>query len=134
MRTQADVAHRVAGCVQALQLYGFTYFDDVTRLHAAAHARDFAARFVVRNDLRACRGDHGIVTAGVVVVLMRVQNLCDLPAFYFGRGQRLFRVQRVNRQRLAGLGAGDQVVEVAVGVVGPDALDDHVLSKGEGFE
>ena len=80
---------------------------------------------VVRDHLGAGRRDHGRVAAGVVVVLVGVEDLRDLPALVLGRGQALLVVQRIDRQRLAGLGAGDQVVVVAVGVAGPDALDDH---------
>ncbi|WP_443083433.1 DUF1272 domain-containing protein [Variovorax sp. PBL-E5] len=41
-------------------------------------------------------------------------------------------IERIDRQRLAGLGAGDQVVVVAVGIAGPDALDDHGVLQVSG--
>ena len=42
-----------------------------------------------------------------------------------GRGEAFLMVERIDRQRLAGLVAGDQVIEVAAGVRGPDLFDDH---------
>ena len=40
------------------------------------------------------------------------------------RGQALLVVERIDCERLAGLAAGDEVVEVTVVVAGPDLLDD----------
>ena len=99
--------------------------DHVAGLDAAIHAGDARAGAVVRDHLGAGGSDHGRIAAGVVVVLVRVENLRDLPALRLGGGQALAVVQRIDRERLAALGAGDQVVVVAVGVAGPDALDDH---------
>src|SRR5690606_24948499 len=94
----------------------------------AVDAFDAAARLVVRDHLRAgCRYDRG-VSAGVVEVLVRVQDLRDLPAALLRGGEALRVVERVDRQRLARLRACDQVVEVAVGIRRPDALDDHRAS------
>src|SRR5216684_4067078 len=42
-----------------------------------------------------------------------------------GRCQAFRVVERIDRQRLAGLAAGDQVVEIATGIGGPDLFDDH---------
>src|SRR5204863_394200 len=39
--------------------------------------------------------------------------------------QALLVIERVDRERLPGVRAGDQVVVVPVGVAGPDALDDQ---------
>jgi hypothetical protein len=66
---------------------------------------------------------------------MRVQNLRDAPAFCLGGLQTFGTVQRINRQRFTGLTARYQVIEVAVGIGGPDLLNDHAhvlltLSKG----
>jgi hypothetical protein len=51
--------------------------------------------------------------------------LRDLPTLVFGRVQTFFAVKRINRQSLARLMASDQVVEIAVGVGGPDLFNDH---------
>ena len=99
--------------------------DHVAGLHAAIDIRDLAAGFVVRDHLGAGGLHHRGVAAGVVVVLVRVEDLRDAPAVLLGRGQALAVIERVDRQRLAGLFAGDQVVVVAVRVAGPDAFDDH---------
>lgn len=130
VRAQADVAHRVAGRVQAFQFDVPADLDHVPGLHAAVHAFDLARGLVVRDHLGAGGRHHGRVAAGVVVVLVRVEDLRDLPALDPGRVQGFFMVQRIDRQRFAGLGAGDQVVEVAVRITGPDAFDEHGGSWG----
>jgi hypothetical protein len=61
------------------------------------------------------------------MVFMGVEDLRDLPAAHARRVQAFLVVQRVDGQSLASLGAGDQVVEVAVCIAGPDAFDDHAL-------
>src|SRR3546814_1338920 len=42
-------------------------------------------------------------------------------------------IERIDRQRFAGLRAGDDIVEVAIGVSGPDLLDDHIFLLGRWF-
>ena len=64
------------------------------------------------------------------MVLMGVENLGDLPAIGFGCAEAFFMVQRVNGQRLAGLGAGDQVVVVDANTKTPTA-DALVTSNKE---
>ena len=122
---QADVAHGVAGRVHAFELDGLADLDHVAGLDAAIHAGNARAGTVMRDHLGPGRGDDGRIAAGMVVVLVRVENLRDLPALRLGGGQAFLVVQGVDRERLAALGACDQVVVVAVGVAGPDALDDH---------
>ena len=122
---QADVAHRVAGRVEAFQLHRLADLDDIASLHAPVDTGDLAARAVVGDQLGAGGRHAGRVAAGVVMVFMGIEQLGDLPAAHLGGRQTLVAVQRVDGQRLAGLGAGDEVVVVAVGVVGSDALDDH---------
>jgi hypothetical protein len=61
---------------------------------------------------------------------MGVQDLRDAPAVRLRLRQALPVVERIDRESLAGVGTGDQVVEVPVGVAGPDSLDDHVISPG----
>jgi hypothetical protein len=56
---------------------------------------------------------------------MGVQDLRDVPALLFGRLQTLVAVQWVNRQRFACLRASNQVIEISVGVGGPNLFDDH---------
>jgi hypothetical protein len=122
----------VARRVQALKLHRLADLDHVTRLDAAIHARDLAAGLVVRDQLGARGLDHRRVAAGVVVMLVRVEDLRDAPAVLLGRGQALAVIERVDRQRLAAVGTRDQVVVVAVGVAGPDAFDDQGRSPGGG--
>lgn len=84
VRQQANVAHRVAGCVQALQLNGFADLDDVTSPNAAVNVCDAPASLMVRYYLCAGGGHHRSVTVGVVGVLVCIEELGDLPAAYLG--------------------------------------------------
>ena len=54
-----------------------------------------------------------------------VQDLGDIPSFFLGGPKALFMIQGVDGQGLAGFATGDEVVEVAVGVGGPDLFDYH---------
>ncbi len=45
--------------------------------------------------------------------------------FALAGGEAFLVVQRIDRQCLAGLGAGDQIIEIAAGISGPDLFDDH---------
>ena len=56
---------------------------------------------------------------------MRVEDLLDCPALRRGSSEALLIVERIDRERVARLGTGDQVVEIAVRVAGPDLFDDH---------
>src|SRR5580658_16327 len=77
------------------------------------------------------RRDQAGIAAGVVAVLVSVQDLGDGPALRTRRGLAQAPLQRIDRQRLAGLRAGDEIVEIAVIVGGPDAFDDHDLTGSE---
>jgi len=79
----------------------------------------------MRRQLGAGRRDNLLVTAGMVVVLVSVEDLGDVPALCLGGGQTFLMVERIDRQRLAGFSAGHQIIEVATGVGGPDLFDDH---------
>ena len=122
---QADVAEGVAGCIQGFELHGFADLDDVARREPARHTRNAVLGRMVREHRRPGFVHDGLVAVNVVVVLVGVEDLGDLPAGFFGRIEALFTVQRVDGQRLAGLGAGDEVVEIAVGITGPNLLHKH---------
>ena len=122
---QADVAEGVAGCIQGFELHGFADFDDVARREPARHTRNAVLGRVVREHRRPGFVHDGLVAVDVVVVLVGVEDLGDLPAGFFGRIQAFLAVQRVDGQRFAGLGAGDQVVEITVGITGPNLLHEH---------
>ena len=68
----------------------------------------------------------------MVAVFMRIKDLRNVPACCLGSVQAFFVIQRIDGQGLSGFGAGDQVVEVPVGIGGPDLFDDHgsVLCDG----
>ena len=119
------MAHGVTGRVQRLELDSLADLDDIPGTEPARHARDLVLRVLVREDLGAGLRNHRIVPAGVVAMLVRVQDLRDGPALILRSLQALLVVQRVDRQGLTGLRADDQVIEVSVSVCGPDLLDDH---------
>src|SRR5258706_5069 len=60
-----------------------------------------------------------------IEMLVRVENLPDGPAALGGAAQAGLPVQRVDHERLAGLGAGDEIMVVAQLVGRPDAFDNH---------
>jgi len=62
---------------------------------------------------------------------MGVQDLGYFPAFFLGGLQALFMIQGVDGQGLTGFAAGDQIVEVAVGVGGPDLFDYHGIISSQ---
>ena len=80
VREQADVAHRVAGRVERLELDGLADADDVARAQSPRHVRDLVLARSVRQDARAGLATSGVVAAGVVAVLVGVEDLRDLPA------------------------------------------------------
>ena len=82
--------------------------------------------------LGACDIHHRLVATDVVVVLMGVQYLGDAPTLVFGCLQAFGAVQRVYGQGLASLWAGNQVIEIAVGVGSPDLFDQHGKDLGWG--
>ena len=61
---QADVAHRVAGRVEAFQLHRLADLDDIASLHAPVDTGDLAARAVVGDQLGAAGRHAGRVAAG----------------------------------------------------------------------
>ena len=99
----------------------------------AIHVRDTSSRILVGDDLCAGRSDHALVAAGMIAVLVGIQDLCDSPASLRRNREALVEVQRVYGECVAGLRAGDQVVEITVGIPGPDLFDDHDLLHGCGI-
>ena len=119
------MAHRVTRRIEAFELDGLADFDHIARAQPAAHLRDLVLGIGVRQYRRLGGRDHLLVAAGVVAVLVRVEDLRDVPALRLGGGEAFLVVQRIDRQRLASLGAGDQIIEIAAGIGGPDLFDDH---------
>jgi hypothetical protein len=89
----------------------------------------------VREDRGAGAFDHGGVPAGVVAVLVRVQDLRDREARILRGLEAFFVVERIDREGVARFRTSDEIVEVAVVVGGPDLLDDHrSFSGGRRFD
>ncbi len=107
------------------KLDAFADLDHVARGQPAVDAGDAVLRLRVRQKLGAGRRHHLRVAAGMVAVLVRVEDLRDGPAFGLRRGKAFLVVERIDRERLAGLGAGDEIVEVPAGIAGPDLFDEH---------
>jgi hypothetical protein len=79
----------------------------------------------VRNDFRAGLLRHRRIAAGMVAVLVRIQDLCHVPACVFGRAQAFLVIQGIDNERLSRFRARDQVIEVPIVVAGPHLFDDH---------
>ena len=125
MRPDADVAHGVPRRIQAFELDRLAHSDHVAGTQPAIHLWDLVLRIGMRQELGSGRRDHLLVAAGVVAMLMGVEDLPDGPALRFGGGQALLMIEWIDRQRLAGFLASDQIIEVATGVCGPDLFNDH---------
>ena len=122
----------VAWGIQRFKLHRLTYLDDVTGQETAKHAWNGTRRFGVCQHFGSRGVHHRLVAANVVVVLMGVQYLGDAPALVFGYFQALGAVQRVYGQGLASLRAGNQVIEITVGIGSPDLFDQHGKDLGWG--
>ena len=125
MRPQAHVTHRMARRVHHLELDRLAHLDDIARAQAPRHVGDLILGFLVRQNCRFGFPGHRRVAARMVAMLVRVQDLGDVPPFFLGGHQTLLMVQGVDGQGLAGFAAGDEIVEIAIGVGGPDLFDYH---------
>ena len=128
MRQNADMAHRMPRRVEAFELDGLADLDDIAGAQSATHLRDAVLGIDVGEHRRLGRGDHLLIATGVVAVLVGIEDLRDGPAFGLGRSQTFLVVERVDRERLAGFGAGDQIIEITTGIRRPDLFDDHDTS------
>jgi len=61
----------------------------------------------------------------MIVMFVRVEDLGDIPSFFLGGPQTLFMIQGVDSQGLADFATGDEIVEIAVSVGGPDLFNYH---------
>src|SRR5882757_5434524 len=119
------MTHGMAWRVQRLELDRLAHFDDIARAQASGHVVDLVLGILVRQNSRSGFSDHSLVAARMVAMFVRVQDLGDIPSFFLGGPQTLFMIQGIDGQGLAGFATGDEVVEIAVGVGGPDLFDYH---------
>lgn len=119
------MTHGVTGCVETLQLDGCADFDYVAGADALVHIRDSAAGVLMRDHFCPCRFDDTLVTARMIAVLVRIQDLRNFPAASRSNGKTFPVVQRINRQRIARLRARDEIIKIAVRIVRPNLLNDH---------
>ncbi len=118
------MAHRVARRIERLEFDRAPHPDHVARRKPAVDPGDLVLGVGVGEELRARRGDHRVVAAYMVAVLVGIEHEADVPALRSCAGEALSVVERVDGERLTSLRTGDEIVEVAVGVRGPDLLDD----------
>jgi len=125
VRQQADMAHRMTGCVQAFKLYRFSYLDNVASANTPVDIGNTIAGILVRNDLRAGCLDHALVAACMVSVLVCIEYLRNRPATILRDIEALRKVEWINCQCLARFRTRDEIIEVPIGVSRPDLFDDH---------
>ena len=111
--------------VEALELNRCANANDVARTDADVHIRYAPTGISMRDDFCAGFFDETRVAADVIAMLVRVQNLPYRPAALTRGVAAATEIERVDSERLAGLRARHQVVEIAQGVIDPDLLDDH---------
>ena len=78
------MAHRMARRIEAFELNCLTYLNHLTRSQATIHAWDLVPRIYMRQYLSASCRNHLLVAAGVIGVLMGVENLRDGPPLGLG--------------------------------------------------
>lgn len=126
MCAKAYVALGMPGSVHGLELHSLAHLDHIASAQAAIDAWNFVLGVPVRKQFRPGGRDDGFVAANVIPVLMGVQNLCNSPPGVLCVLKTLSVVQRIDGKGLARFRTSDQVIEISVGVVGPNLLDDHV--------
>ena len=127
------MAHRVTGRVQALKLDCFANLDNVTCTDPTIHIRNALAGVLVRNNTGARCVGHSLVATDVVGMFVSIENLRYRPAAFICDIEALCEVERVDRQRFACVLAGDEIIEIAVGVTGPDLLDNHSCTSSRAY-
>lgn len=120
------MAHRVAGSIEAFELHGLTDFDDISGADAPIHVGNEFCCVDMGNDFGAGLRNHCLVAADMVAVFMRIEDLGYGPAMFFCGREALAVIQWINSQRVTSFGAGDQVIEVAIRICGPDSLNYHL--------
>ena len=119
------MTHGMSGRIEAFQIDRIAHLDDVAGGNAGVNIRNYTARFFVRNEFRARRANNTLVAAYMVEMIVSVEDLRNRPAAILGNSEAFPYVERIDGEGLAGLGAGNQVVEVAIVVPRPYLLDNH---------
>ena len=103
----------VAGGVEALELDRAPDADEVAALEARSTPPMRRAAPACASTCAPVAAIEPGVAAGVVAVLVRVEDLRDLPAAAPRGIKAQPPLERIDRERLAGLRAGDQIVKIA---------------------
>ena len=125
---QADMTQGVTGGVERFEFDAGANLNHIARAQAAIESGNAVLGIGVGENLGAGGSHYRAVATRVIVMLVGVQHLGDTPAARGRRRETLGVVERIDGQRLAGLPAGDEIVEITVGVASPDLLDDHTRS------
>src|ERR1700687_2599483 len=116
---------RVTRCIEAAQFHRMADAYQVAALEAAGNAADTLCRGRMRQYRRAGGRDHRGVAAGMIGMLVGIEDLADAPAELPCTAQASLGVERIDCERLAGVAAGDQIMKVAAPIGGPDTFDQH---------
>ena len=127
------MAHGVTGGVQRLEFNALPHPDNITRLQAPVNAGNRIPGIHMGQQARPGGGDQRGITAGVVQVFVGVEYLGDIPPPLLCPGQAFLVIQGIHCHGLPRFRAGDQVVEIAVGVTCPDLFNNHDGAPPAGF-
>jgi hypothetical protein len=82
----------------------------------------------MREDLSACRRDHCGITTSMIAVLVRVENLGNLPSTITRPRKAFLVIQRVDGKRFSSVIARQHIIEIAVSIPGPDLFYLHAAA------
>lgn len=119
---QTEVGSRMSRGVEALELHALSDADPITLAESPIKMCQPARGPGVRQHSRSGGRPQRLVAADVIAMLVGVQDMREGPAARADPLEAGLPVQRVDRQRLAALLAGDQIVEIAPAVGGPKPL------------
>ena len=115
--------------VQAFELNSAANLDDITAQQTAIHTADTRRSARMRQYFCAGNAAQPLIATGVVEMLVRVENLCDGVTARLRQCPYTLPVQRVHRQGIAGLGAGNQIMKIAVVIRRPNLFDNHGATR-----
>ena len=101
------MTHGMTGRIEAFEFNRLAYIDDVAGANTAIHIGNAIYRISMCNDSGTGRSDHRLVTANMIAVLMRVEDLRYRPAMLLGCGETLPVIQWIDGQRITCFGAGN---------------------------
>ena len=122
------MTHGVSRRIERDKLNAAPDFHDVPGFQPDIHAVNFRSSILMREDLSACRIDHCRVAAGMIAMLVRVENLGNLPSTITRPRKAFLVIQRVDGKRFSSVIAGQHIIEIAVSVPGPNLFYLHAAA------